>query len=586
MKLPSIPFVADAFFGAVRRFPLTMVSVFVGVVFMMLLIEHNYQEDETYLIKIILPAALGVSLFMSAAVITEKWRLSGFYKWIPSVFAAILLVIYYLTLGGKEEVDNVNTAIRFNGFLIAAHLLVAFVPYLDKTPVEDFWTYNKLLFGNFLVGAFYSMLIYAGLSLAILAIDNLFNLHIDDKIYGHLFVIIAGVFNTAYFLANFPKEFSGIASNDKAFIPAFLPLTKFVFIPIVAIYFLILYAYSAKILFEWDLPKGWVSSLVLGFSIAGGFTYLLNYYLVNIDDNSALKKYRKYFFLVLLPMVVLLFVAIGRRLLDYGVTEARFTVATAGVWLFLVCVYFIISRKDNIKFIPISLFLFTFFSILGPFNMFRVSQGNQTSRLEALLVKNNLLENGIAIPAVDTISNEDGNDIKSVLYYLGKHNYLENIPGWFEVEGIEDKNRSYDIIDYFNLDEKIHDASPRYCNIFFALPLDMKIDGYERMIMPAYSTWPEKSFEGWDLRINEENELFELSLDSSILDEIKIMPYMEMLAQKYKCTETEFDKEDAVFTLRGEQYELKLVTKSIGFAKGEKLELRNWEGTCMIRKTE
>ena len=40
---------------------------------------------------------------------------------------------------------------------LAAHLAVAFLPYLDESPVEDFWEYNKRLFGNFMVGAFYAL---------------------------------------------------------------------------------------------------------------------------------------------------------------------------------------------------------------------------------------------------------------------------------------------------------------------------------------------------------------------------------------------------------------------------------------------
>ena len=155
---------------------------------------------------------------------------------------------------------------------------------------------------------------------------------------------------------------------------AFKNLTKFILIPITAIYFLILYAFSTKILVTWQLPEGWVGKLVLGFSVAGIFTYLLNFMLVKFDDSVVVKGFRRWFFYILLPMVLLLFVAIGRRIGDYGVTEARYVVAISGAWLLLISVYFILSKRDNIKFIPISLAVFSLLTVLGPLSAFKVSE--------------------------------------------------------------------------------------------------------------------------------------------------------------------------------------------------------------------
>jgi len=310
MKLPSIPYLADAFLQVVRRFPLVMTATAFGVVVSMILIERDSGTEGEAYIKLLLPCLVGLSTLLCAAIVCERWQLR-----FPSALAAHLvalglLAIYYFSLRAIPDLDESTTPIRFIGLNLAAHLGVAFIPYLDRSPVEDFWEYNKRLFGNFMVGAFYSLVIFAGLGFAILAVNELFNLHIDGKIYAHLFVVIAGFFNTAYFLAHFPKRFDfatenaenqELAETTNLFTSPLKNLTKFILIPIVAIYFLILYAFSAKILLTWELPEGWVGKLVLGFSVAGIFTYLLNYLLVKYDDSMAVKGFRRWFFFVLLP---------------------------------------------------------------------------------------------------------------------------------------------------------------------------------------------------------------------------------------------------------------------------------------------
>jgi len=43
----------------------------------------------------------------------------------------------------------------------------------------------------------------------------------------------------------------------------------FALIPLVLLYIIILYAYSFKIIFQWELPKGWVSYLVTALALLG-----------------------------------------------------------------------------------------------------------------------------------------------------------------------------------------------------------------------------------------------------------------------------------------------------------------------------
>lgn len=585
MKLPTIPYLAEAFSGVLRRFPLVMLSAATGVVAAMMLIERSLKDHDDDIAKVLITAALGLPLLLDAAIAAEKWKLEGIKKWLPSTAALGLLVLYFLTLDLGDNDPGLTTMFRFFGLNLAAHLLVAYLPYLDATPVEDFWEYNKRLFGNFMVGAFYSLVIYAGLSVAVLAVDNLFDLKINDNIYGHLFVFIAGIFNTSYFLANFPRRFEGLAEQNATYTIAVKNLSKFILIPIVGIYFLILYAYSVKILGTWELPKGWVSSLVLGFSIAGIFTYLLNYLLVKFDDSGIVRGFRRWFFFVLLPMVVLLFVAIGRRLSDYGVTEERFIVATAGVWLLLMSVYFIVSKKDNIKFIPISLTVFALLTVLGPFSAFEVSQRSQVNRLEALLTKNNMLEAGRATPPEDTLPEDDAENIYSILQYLREYEHFAPVAPWFGLPAGE-SSPDWETLNKISDDFKLNapQIPGRGCNIYFTLNQGFEISGYDTLFKLSAYRVTDDHFSGLTLSIAE--GFVELREEGDLQDKFDLQPYLKTMHEKYDCAQRDFETEDAIFETSGDRFDAKFITENMYFERKENLELRDWNGILLLRKRQ
>ncbi len=584
MKLPSIPYLLDVFTQVLRRFPLVMLSATVGVVAAIMLIDNEISDKEKVLPKLLMTASLGLPLLISAAVASEKWRLEQWKKWLPTLAAVLGLAIYFFTLDFPDNEPGVNTMIRYAGLSLFAHLLVAYLPYLDATPVEDFWEYNKRLFGNFVVGVFYSGVIFAGLAIAILAVDNLFDLRINEKIYGHLFVLVGGIFNTAFFLANFPVKYEGIAEAGSPYNAAIKNLSKFILIPIVGIYFLILYAYSFKILATWNLPKGWVSSLVLGFSIAGIFTYLLNYLLVKFDNNKLVTGYRKWFFFVLLPMVGLLFVGIGKRINDYGITEERFVVATAGIWLLLMSLYFIFSKKDNIKFIPISLSVFALLTVLGPLNAFRLAGKSQMGVLKNLLEKNGMLADGQAVPAKDSLTTQDAESIRSILYYMREHGHLEKVRAWFpsimDTTDLADWNTVENMVQLLKVD--YGNVPSLNCGFYFQQGLNTEIVGYERLWhVQAYTNSPLPQGQSGFV-ISQDSSALEYIENGEKLEKVDLQKQLEMLMGKYACYGNAIATEDAVFEVTGTGHDFKLVLQDAAFLRKERPKITNWSGLVLV----
>lgn len=597
MKLPTIPFLADAFLNVLRRFPFVMVAAAVGVITSMLLIENELHTNEEAFIRIILTCSLGLTSFLCASLVVEKWKLKQPLALIPHVAALGLMLLYYFTLEVDVNVDQVTTPVRFIGLNLAAHLGVAFLPYLDASSVEDFWEYNKRLFGNFMVGAFYSLVIFAGLSIAILAVNELFNLSIDGKIYGHLFIAIAGIFNTAYFLAHFPEQFDfstasienqAVEPSASPYTTSFKNLTKFILIPIVAIYFLILYAFSAKILVTWELPQGWVGKLVLGFSVAGIFTYLLNYLLVKYDDSIAVKGFRRWFFYILLPMVVLLFVAIGRRISDYGITEARYVVATAGVWLLLMSVYFIASKKDNIKFIPISLAFFSLITVLGPFSAFKASERNQLGRFMAILEKNNMLKDGKIIAPADTLSTKDAEQFRASFDYLRGNGHFEQISQLVGLpkDSVPDWEAADKLLQSLGVQQNF--TGQPYCAVYFTNnnQAEISITGYDFLYQVyAYDkTKPSSDFSGFT--ISDGRTGLQYYKNGEKLDSFDLQPYLKMLQEKGMCEAPVRPDSLAVFEVSSASYYLKFHAENVSFESDGTWRAKEVNGKAMLRKKQ
>ena len=128
-------------------------------------------------------------------------------------------------------------------------------------------------------------------------------------------------------------------------------LVDYVLTPALVIYAAILYIYIAGIVGRWQLPDGGVAYMV------GTFTALtlLGAMLREAPDNWHFDWFYRYFYLIDIPPMVLLWIGIIRRVSEYGLTEARFCLIVAAVLLPAFVVMLAWKRSRNFRLMPVAI---------------------------------------------------------------------------------------------------------------------------------------------------------------------------------------------------------------------------------------
>lgn len=196
-------------------------------------------------------------------------------------------------------------------------------------------------------------------------------------------------------------------------------MIRFVGVPFIYLYFIILYAYSIRVLADFsDWPNGMISWMVIGFSAFGYLNYIFSK--AYQTDSKHVSLFRKYFPLAVLPQTVMLFYAIYLRINQYDITMNRYFVVIFGVWLVIVSLYLLMSNKKSMSLVPASLALISFVISVGPWSVFHLPLNRQYDRLVLNLEKANILKNGVITPLKNT-TDIDANlsrDIASGIEYV------------------------------------------------------------------------------------------------------------------------------------------------------------------------
>ncbi|MFW9817021.1 MAG: DUF4153 domain-containing protein [Candidatus Thorarchaeota archaeon] len=429
MKLPSITQIWAEYNRTFRRFPLTLISAMIGTVVAIALVEREELSDPSILYNILLSSILALPLLTALKLAAERESSNSGRSWTLQAIGVALLVMYAITVPVDLPRAPLFHLFRFFAFGIGCCFLFSFLPFRYKEPGNGFWQFNRIIVFRIALAGVFAVVLFSGLGLALAALDNLFGMNIPGERYFELWILILGLFVVPFILSGIPENLSAL--DEVADYPRSLKVFgQYLLSPLVLVYFVILYAYIAKIIITWSWPQGWVGRLVLGFSATGILALFVLDPICEKIETLWIKRASRWYYLILLPLVVVLFLALWRRISEYGITESRYLGLAIGVWLAFTAGYFLLSHSKSIKMIPASLCVFTFLISVGPWGMFSVSEQSQIRRLRETLVADSILVNGVVQKAPSPVSEDHEVQISAILSYLHQVHGFSEIEPW------------------------------------------------------------------------------------------------------------------------------------------------------------
>lgn len=476
----------------IHRFPFVMISALLTTFFLMNHVGTQFSNDGFSALKYSVAAYTATLALINLQVLREAFSISnlGYYLSVAGVF--ILAVLYMYILPSVENEGNCLWTFAA-GLCIVLHLTLCLIPYLRKYDTQFMLNYNFDLLFAWLRATLYGLIIFTAFSLTILALDKLFNVHFDSYVYLKSFVLVAGIFHSFYFLSAFPANFENQpVLHEKS---VFSILVKYAFTPIVLLFAIILYAYIIKLFMTGQPIDSWVSDMILWYFIVGIFTWLCTGYEAVQTHFILHRLFKKWFFLLSLPLIVLLLSTVGHQINESGIMDDNYLKALVAVWLIVISIISFILRRKVIIWFPASLIFFVVIGLMsGPLSICTVPVKNQQKRLINLLEEKAVIQNGVLIGQDTIVHNDSSGKISDIMYYLGRKNALQFLKRYDKENIISPDTKNWEpgavmerlgIASYFYGPERMED-------FIYNLPTKQLIDiGDFDKIIPLYNDYEE-----------------------------------------------------------------------------------------------
>ena len=234
-------------------------------------------------------------------------------------------------------------------------------------------------------------------------------------------------------------------------------ILNFILSPAVIIYTVILYTYFIKIAFQWDLPKGGVAWMVMGFITVA---------LVGRMAQSILSKryydwFYNHFTLIAIPPLIMYWIGSIYRIQLYSFTESRFYLMVAGVLMTLFVLMLWKKRTRRYQLMALifgaAIILFTYIPGISAKS---IGLGCQKQRLARLIselkltdAKTGKLSDDIDMRRIkqDSLLCEQYKDVTSVIDYvrheIGTDDFKKQYGEWSHSEYNFNYNKSKNLYD-------------------------------------------------------------------------------------------------------------------------------------------
>ena len=395
MDLTAIKKYPSQITSAFKRFPLAVAfAIFTTIAFIYVYESgHSPAEYKTSHWLMIYPIAASM-IALSVSLVQESPKK---FSVLPHIIAgtvwlaiSIALVLYF----PKDSSDIGRTYVGMTYLFIytTAFLSIFVAPFFKQKDENGFWVFLMKNAKAAVVAIAISLVLLAAIDGLLFGFFNLF----DIKVSARPFVYSAIISSCTIFPILF---FSGIPSIDDCLqeTPALnkfqTSTNKFIFLPVVSLYILLLYAYIAKIIIQWEMPKGMVSYLVS----ASMLLMLLRVTLTLPERINPKQSFESKLLKILpaacIPLVILMSVGIIRRISDYGISEDRYYITAINIFYYAIIAILLIDKiKCKSRFIAIVFCSMFFILTNGPLSAINVTHRVWIGSIKAALAEQGFSE--------------------------------------------------------------------------------------------------------------------------------------------------------------------------------------------------
>ena len=225
-------------------------------------------------------------------------------------------------------------------------------------------------------------LLVFGLVAAILfTITTLFNVEFSNSFYDHFYTSL-GIFTQPLFFLVFQQR---QAKSEMTLNRIFEILVNFVLAPALMIFTVLLYAYVVQIIFEGVLPKGMLANITLPYLLGGLGVYALR----SICAKARWETFFKFYPYLSIVPIVLLWLAIDRRISAYAWTEQRIYLVALATAITIAYAILIVPKARQYRLIS-GVVMVAIFAMTWIVKPQEIAYQSQTVRFEQLLKKLNL----------------------------------------------------------------------------------------------------------------------------------------------------------------------------------------------------
>lgn len=401
-KYFTTDYLADCFLGAWQRFP-------VAVVFTVLLsasiIVDIWTTTDTRIWYYTLSFGLGTCLSLAAS----QWTVAfGGGRCKVGVQAGVV-ALTLLSLGAlilNNALAGNEFYIRYSAIFTALAVAIVFMPVGKGSTLKSGRLYTERTLSAAATYALIALILFIAVFLITAVIDALFSVA-NHKISATVQVVFCVLLPIVLFIGRIPTPLAEAKPEDKLLkLPAAICLN--VLLPVTLVYLVIVYAYIAKILFTWSLPDGqvtWIVTVLLIGAILVIFG-VQGYLCVDSLGERSLRLTRLILRVLpwtLIPPTVLMSVAIGYRIGEYGITPSRLYVLTFNIWAYGAVIYMCVRRQARLNILASSFAAIFFITSVFPgLNYYSLGMKAAQDRVRAELTEIGFEELPVDYPALES----------------------------------------------------------------------------------------------------------------------------------------------------------------------------------------